>query len=72
MKKRLAKVVVFTLLSGCCQLLAQPQILDLTTLARKTRPSVVLLTIYDDSDKEIALGTSFLISPEGFLITNYH
>ena len=51
---------------------AQTPNLGLPTLAKRARPSVVLLVITDSSGKEIGTGTGFFVSRDGKLITNYH
>jgi S1-C subfamily serine protease len=48
------------------------QTLDLTTLAEKTRPSVFLITTADRNGGSIAAGTGFLVSKDGYLVTNHH
>jgi len=48
------------------------QTLDLTTLAEKTRPSVFLITTADRNGGSIAAGTVFLVSKDGYLVTNHH
>jgi S1-C subfamily serine protease len=45
---------------------------DLITLTEKTRPSVLLITTADRNGKPVAGGTGFLVSREGYLITNQH
>jgi S1-C subfamily serine protease len=45
---------------------------DLPALARKTRPSVVLIVVYDSAGRPTATGTGFLISQDGILATNAH
>ncbi len=51
---------------------AETQAIDLPALAKKARPAVFLLIVYDANGKEIATGTGFLVSNGGKLITNYH
>lgn len=51
---------------------AELGVLALPELAKKARPAVVLLTIYDAANKEKSLGTGFFVTPDGKLITNYH
>ena len=51
---------------------AQTETIDLKVLAKKARPAVLLLVVYDGTGKEIATGTGFLISSDGKLITNHH
>ncbi len=43
-----------------------------TELARDASPAVMLLQIKDANGKEIALGTGFVISPDGLLVTAKH
>ena len=51
---------------------AQTETVDLRALAKKARPSVLLLVVSDATGTEIATGTGFLISSDGKLITNHH
>lgn len=48
------------------------QTVDLTTIAEKTRPSVFLITTADRAGNALAAGTGFLVSKEGYLVTNHH
>src|SRR5438034_7848532 len=69
------RVPIFFLILGLAclgSLPAQTAPLDLTSLAKKTRPAVLLLVVTDSGGKEISMGTGFLVSPDGKLITNYH
>jgi hypothetical protein len=45
---------------------------DLITLTEKTRPSVFLITTADRNGKPVAGGTGFLVSKDGYLVTNQH
>ncbi|MDQ6912827.1 MAG: trypsin-like peptidase domain-containing protein [Verrucomicrobiota bacterium] len=45
---------------------------DLPKLARECRPAVLLVTISNSGGGTIATGTGFLISADGFLVTNAH
>jgi S1-C subfamily serine protease len=45
---------------------------DLTTIAEKTRPSVFLITTADRNGSALAAGTGFLVSKDGYLVTNHH
>jgi S1-C subfamily serine protease len=45
---------------------------ELSDLADKTRPSVVLLTVEDASGRKIGTGTGFFASTDGRIITNHH
>jgi len=53
-------------------ILAETETIDLKALAKKARPSVLLLVVSDASGKEIATGTGFIVSSDGKLITNHH
>lgn len=46
--------------------------LDLRLLARQSRPAVYLIAILDEDGKTIGCGTGFLVSADGWLITNAH
>ena len=52
--------------------LAETETIDLKALAKKARPSVLLLVVSDANGKEIATGTGFIVSSDGKLITNHH
>ena len=43
---------------------------DVKKLAATTRPAVALVTALDKSGKPLKLGTGFLVSPDGKLVTN--
>jgi S1-C subfamily serine protease len=45
---------------------------DLMTLARKVRTGVMLMIVFNDSGREIASGTGFIVSGDGKLVTNRH
>ncbi|MFP5471855.1 MAG: S1C family serine protease [Bacteroidia bacterium] len=45
---------------------------SLETLVKKTKPSVFLITTYDNQNKPLAFGTGFFIDSKGTAITNYH
>ena len=45
---------------------------ELSELAEKTKPSVVLLTVEDASGQKIGTGTGFFASADGRIITNHH
>jgi S1-C subfamily serine protease/cytochrome c-type biogenesis protein CcmH/NrfG len=49
-----------------------PTRLDLTSLAKRTRPAVMLLMLYGRTGKKIGTGTGFLVSADGKMLTNYH
>jgi S1-C subfamily serine protease len=46
--------------------------LDLPDLAERAKPSVVLLTVYDESGTAAGSGTGFFISEDGRVVTNDH
>lgn len=45
---------------------------ELSDLAEKTKPSVVLLTVEDAAGRKIGTGTGFFASTDGRIITNHH
>ena len=45
---------------------------DFSKLAKEARPSVFLLMVFDEHDKEVATATGFVVSKNGMLITNHH
>lgn len=45
---------------------------NLVELAKKVRPSVVLIEAFDKNKKRIGQGSGFFIDDRGHLITNYH
>lgn len=51
---------------------AETEQIDLKALAKKARPTVMLLVVSDADGKDIATGTGFLVSGDGKLITNHH
>jgi tetratricopeptide (TPR) repeat protein len=51
---------------------AAPEAIDLPALAKKSSPSVLLLSVLDADGKEIAEGTGFIISSDGRVVTNHH
>jgi len=56
-------------------LLATPAIggdIDAKALYNRFRPSVVVITTYDESDKPLALGTGFAIADGTRIATNSH
>ncbi len=46
--------------------------LDVPHLASTVKPSVVLVTLYDDRGTKLGSGSGFFVSPEGTLVTNHH
>jgi S1-C subfamily serine protease len=46
--------------------------LELPELVARTKPSVVLLTIYDGAGQKLGTGTGFFVSADGRVITNHH
>jgi S1-C subfamily serine protease len=46
--------------------------IELSELAERTKPSVVLLTVEDDAGRKISTGTGFFVSPDGRVVTNHH
>ena len=46
--------------------------LDSTHLAAVTKPSVVLVSLYDPSGQKEGSGTGFFVSADGKLVTNHH
>lgn len=45
---------------------------DLSVIAERTRPSVFLISTADRSGNQLATGTGFLASRDGYLVTNHH
>ena len=45
---------------------------DIEIIAKKTKPSIVVIKSKGRSDGKEALGTGFFISKDGLLVTNYH
>jgi S1-C subfamily serine protease len=46
--------------------------LDVPRLAATAKPSVVLVTLYDERGEKVASGTGFFVSEDGKLVTNHH
>jgi S1-C subfamily serine protease len=72
MNARIAVTVLALSLALGLPLRAAPEAMDLPALAKKSRPSVLLLSVLDANGKEIATGTGFIISPDGRVVTNYN
>ena len=45
---------------------------ELSALAERTKPSVVLLTVEDASGHKLGTGTGFFVSTDGRIVTNHH
>jgi serine protease Do len=45
---------------------------ELSALAERTNPAVVLLTVEDATGKKMGTGTGFFVSKDGRLVTNHH
>lgn len=45
---------------------------ELTALAERTNPAVVLLTVEDATGKKVGSGTGFCVSKDGRVVTNHH
>ena len=69
--ERVRRLIKFFLLLGAVGNLCG-QTTDLTTIAEKTRPSVFLITTADRNGNALASGTGFLVSKDGYLVTNHH
>ena len=62
--------ILATLMFGALNGLAAEK--TVAELARNASPSVMVLHIKDSTGKEIAVGTGFVISPDGLLVTARH
>ncbi len=51
---------------------AQHRQLSVTEVVSRSRAAVVQIVISDQAGKEIALGSGFLVSADGKIVTNYH
>jgi tetratricopeptide (TPR) repeat protein len=78
-KQTLIKYKIVFLVGAVCSIFALnavawpwSKIFDLPTLARESRPAVTLVTISNSGGEAIATGTGFLISSDGYLVTNAH
>lgn len=60
------------LLAASVNAIGETESIDLKALAKKARPAVMLLIIYDKAGNKIGTGTGFLISNDGRLITDHH
>lgn len=60
----------------CLALLLAPSIAladnELSALAERTKPAVVLLTVEDATGNKIGTGTGFFVSKDGRVVTNHH
>lgn len=45
---------------------------ELNDLVRDTKPSVVLLELYDSLGQKLGTGSGFFVSETGWIVTNYH
>jgi S1-C subfamily serine protease len=45
---------------------------DVADLAKRSSDAVVLIVISDSAGQETALGSGFLVSADGEIVTNYH
>ena len=71
MKAR-ASIMLLALVASIATAHAQSASIDVISVARKVRQSVVLIIILDDAGREIGSGTGFIVSDDGKLITNRH
>jgi len=46
--------------------------LDVAEVVAQADPAVVLINAYDENDKPFSLGSGFIISTDGIVVTNYH
>ncbi len=72
MKRAFLLAFLAVLSTTSVNVFAETETIDLKALAKKARPSVMLLVVSDAAGKEIATGTGFLVSSDGKLITNHH
>ena len=70
MKIRLYWLLVFSLLTAVnSSLLSQENVAD---VVKRSTDAVVLIVISDSSGTETALGSGFIASADGEIVTNYH
>jgi S1-C subfamily serine protease len=67
-----ARVFLCALALALALVAAPARGIELTDLAAQARPSVVLITIYDDAGRMRGSGTGFFVSPDGRAVTNAH
>jgi serine protease Do len=46
--------------------------LEIPELAERTKPSVVLITVYDSAGRKLGTGTGFFVAADGRIVTNVH
>ncbi|MFN8357522.1 MAG: trypsin-like peptidase domain-containing protein [Spirosomataceae bacterium] len=64
---RLCLVMMMAALHSC-----GPSRLEVSDLVAKADPAVVLINSYDENNKPFSLGSGFVISEDGLIVTNYH
>lgn len=63
---------VATILASCFAFASDAHALELPELTARTRPSVVLLTVYGPTGAKEGTGTGFFVSGGGRIMTNHH
>lgn len=70
---RATQVFILTALLVCLSSLSlQSQEEDAATILNHSEWAVVTLVVYDSAKKEIARGKAVIVSPDGYVLTNYH
>lgn len=71
MNKPLCVLLTLLLLSPA-RVLAQTTDATVAGVVKRTNDAVVLIVTSDSFGKEISLGSGFIVSPDGRIVTNYH
>ncbi len=64
-------VLLIFLLSTIVAAQSVPSKKDIPTIAKSAKDAIVTI-VMANNDKPIALGTGFLVTPDGAIVTNYH
>jgi S1-C subfamily serine protease len=68
----IARILLFLLALFAIVMPRAADALEVPELAERTKPSVVLVTIFDAGGRKLGTGTGFFVSEAGRLVTNFH
>lgn len=70
---KVTRVFIFIALMVCASSLCfQSQEEDTSAILNNSEWAVVTLVVYDSAKKEVAKGKAVIVSPDGYVLTNYH